>query len=410
MRHKKLIRAAALCAALVIFVLCSPHLAAKSAGAIPAHVMNFTLWKQSGVADQVPVSWAAANATFVETRSPAFAAAFHAAGGQFTVAYSDPNYYYEAADYHSPGDFPEDAFGHDAGGSRISRLQGHGVEYYLLPNSTTALKIYSQVTAKAVASGAYDFLFADGVSDSLAESTFRMSSRPVEIASDRDYVAGMKRLLAAAARPVIINGFNNGNPLAIETYATSSNVAGIYGEECFHSNRGPKTEEAWRNDAQSLLYTTAHDRYAFCGGHGNDPDNRAERLYWLASWWLTFDLRHSVAMEEFESPGDVYVFPEIQLVPTGPLQTAGGNIDRLRASSGVYLREFRSCYEAGSSIGPCAAVVNPSAAASAPLPSTSQTYSRSLSLRENNLFDGGRLGFASPPSVLGPGQAVILVH
>lgn len=385
--------------------------AAAASADVPSHVKNFTFWRQSGIAVGVPASWMATNVTFVETGQPSNAAAFKAAGGRRTIVYSDPNYYYEAADYHSPGDFPERAYAHDPQGNRVTRPQGHGIEYYLLPNSPQALETYRRVTARVV-DDAYDYVFADGVSDTLGTSLYRMSGQPVEIGSDSDYVEGMKRMLAAAARPVIVNGFNNGNPVNIETYVTAPNVAGIYGETCFHRDNGPKGDQIWHNDAAALLYTTEHKRYAFCGGHGTDPDDRAERLYWLASWWLTYDPKYSVAVEVFASSGNVYVFPETQIVPTEPVQSPGEGIDSLRTATGAYVREFRKCYQRTSAIGGCVAVVNPSSSASAPIPSwVLSRYSRVLALDQDNLFNGGTAGFThGVPIILGPNQGAVLAH
>jgi hypothetical protein len=373
----------------------------------PAHVRNFTFWKQSGIATTVPAAWMAANVTFVETGRPSDARDFHAAGGQYAIVYADPDYYFIAPDYHSPGDFPESAFGHDASGARVSRPQGNGIEQYLLVNSPATRDAYRRVTA-SLADDAYDYIFADGVSDSLRTSLYRMSAQPVEIQSGHDYVEGMKRVLAAAARPVIINGYDNGDPIAIETYVTSANVAGVYGETCFVADGGPKMGDRWTSEAHALLFTTAHRRFAFCGGHGKGPNNQTARTYWLASWWLTYDPDYSVAVEVFESPGDVYIFPESRLVPTSPVQSATTDISALRTSGGAYVREFRQCYDNSAAIGPCAALVNPSVT-SVKVPALSQSYSRSLTLDARNLYDGGQIGFTQRvPTTLGPGEAVLL--
>jgi hypothetical protein len=370
------------------------------------HVKNFTFWKQSGIATDVPAAWMAAHVTFVETGRASDARDYRNAGGQYSMVYTDPNYYFVSPGYRSHGDFPEGAFGHDATGARITRPQGDGVEYYLVPNAQTR-DAYRRVTL-ADADVAYDYVFADGVSDSLHTSLYRMSAPPVEPRSDAEYLAGMKAVLAASAKPVIINGYDNGEPLGIETYATSPNIAGIYGEACLETDRGAKTGDRWIREADALLFTTAHQRFAFCGGHGREQNNQAERLYWLASWWLTFDPEYSVAVEVFESPRDVYVFPESQLVPTSPVQSAGSDINSLRTGGGAYVREFRQCYDAGNPIGPCAALVNPSATP-VTVPSLSRPYSRSLTLDARNLFDGGQIGFThSVPATLGPGGAAVV--
>jgi hypothetical protein len=376
------------------------------------HVQNFTFWKQSGIATGVPAAWMASHVTFVETGRAENARDFKSAGGRYTIIYADPNYYFVSANEHSPGNYPESAYGHDANGNHVTRSQGNGVEHYLLPNSPATRDAYSRVTAYlADGPGVYDYVFADGVSDKLQTSLYRMSAQPVEIQSDSDYVQGMKSVLAVAARPVIANGFDNGDPLTeAQNYAGAPNIAGIYGESCMMADNGPKVGNAWMREADALLYTTDRRLLAFCGGHGRDPNNEAGRLYWLASWWLTYDPNYSVAVEVFKAQGGAYVFPETGLVPVGPLQTAGSDINALRTSGGTYAREFQECYADGSSVGACAAVVNPTNA-SAAMPTLSRHYSRALTLDNRDLFDGGRTGLSgTPPSALASGQGVVLLQ
>ena len=401
--HARRMGAAVIAAASFAFLVASLPAAA---GQAPRHVLNFTFWRQSGIALEVPAAWAAANVTFVETGRASDARAFHAAGGRYAVTYAAPDYYYVSPNYRSHGDFDESAFGHDATGARISRPQGQGIEYYLLPTSPAARDVYARVTARD-AGNDYDFVFTDGVSDSLHTSLYRMNAPPVEILTDADYVNGMKSLLAVSARPAIINGYDNGNPLALLTYLGTPNVAAIYGEACLFTDAGPKTGERWAREADALLATTARQRYAFCGGHGKSSE-QAGRLYWLASWWLTYDPMYSVSVEVFESPGDVYVFPESRLVPLAPVESAGTDISTLRTAGGAYVREFRRCYDGGSSIGACAAIVNPSGAP-VTMPQLSLSYSHVLTLDARNLYDGGRIGFSGQiPTMLAPGQAAIL--
>lgn len=181
-------------------LLCGPGPSGAAPAQGPTHVKNFTFWKQSGIATSVPASWMAEHVTFVETGRASDARDFKAAGGLYTIVYTDPNYYFVSSTYRSHGDFPENTFGHDASGARISRPQGNGTEYYLLPNSQTR-DAYRRVTV-ADADDAYDYVLADGVSGSLHTSLYRMSAPPVELSSDAQYLDGMKVVLAASARPV----------------------------------------------------------------------------------------------------------------------------------------------------------------------------------------------------------------
>ncbi|HEY6357377.1 MAG TPA: hypothetical protein VIX35_03985, partial [Vicinamibacterales bacterium] len=333
----------------------------------------YTFWNQSGIATQVPVSWIAAWSDFVETGSSVNANSYHSAGGQYAIAYTNPNYYYVSPTYTAPGNYAENAFGHGSSGVRSQRPQGTGVEYYLNPNSAASQTGFQGIAQSIAAGGGYDYIYGDGVSDSLATSLYRIAPTPVEITTDAQYVSAMKQLLTLSPLPVLINGYNNGNPVTEEEYVGAANIGGVIGEACFTGPTNVYTGQNWIDMANALLYTTQRGAWAICGGRGDYADNRAQRIYWLASWWLTYDPSRSVALELMASDGNpVYVFAEEQLVPTNPLQTAS-SISALQTSTGAYARQFGSCYYDKVAWGACAAIVNPSSTSTA-MPSIVSAY------------------------------------
>jgi hypothetical protein len=377
---------------------------------VPMHVQNYTFWHQSGVANNVPASWMASWATWAEIGTSAYANQFHAAGGKHTVVFTDPNYYYVLPTWTSPGNYPESAFGHGSNGVRTQwdGLYG-GVEYYLLPNSPTAQAGYVGVVKQVTAGGGYDYVYADGVSDSLTVSLWgQRLPKPVEITTNAQYVTGMEQTLAGSSLPTIINGYNNGNPMVETEYVGSPNIAGIFGEDCFTGNKYIHTDNYWIDQENALLYTTRHGIYAICGGRGAELDNRPERIYYLASWWLSYDPHYSVSLAEFASPGNVYVFPEQTIVPTQADQNPS-NISAIRWWTGAYVRWFESCFYQQVWLGRCAAVVNPSSTRSAAIPSLPFVYTHSLTLDGNNLYAGGKVYLStSVPTTLAPASAAIL--
>jgi hypothetical protein len=372
----------------------------------PTHVTTFTFWNQSGIATQVPASWIAQWATYVETRSSAFANQFHSAGGKYAVAYTDPNYYYKSSTWTSPGTYPENSFGHHSG-ARIWRSQGSGTEDYLLPNSSSAQSTFAAVVSSIKSGGGYNYAYADGVSDALTTSLYRFNHAPVEITTNTQYVSGMKTVLGGVSLPVIANGYNNGNPVTQEEYVGATNIAGIFGEACFTYGTGAYTGTNWLNMANALIYTTTHHVVGICGGNGSLSDNRALRNYWLSSWWLTYDPTYSVALEIMGSQGGVYLFAEETLVPYSPLQTATSSIGQLQRSNGVYAREFSGCYLKGVNVGACAAVVNPMSSTLS-IPHLSRSYTRRLVLDNNNLYNGGQVYIETGLPTLGPGTGQII--
>ena len=381
---------------------------------VAAHVQDYTFWQYDGSATNVPASYMAAWATWVETSGSSYANAFHAAGGKYAVAYTDPNYYYVGPGYTAPGNYPETAFGHGSDGTRTQRPEGGGTEYYLNPASAGSQSGYLGIVNAIAASGGFNYIYADGVSDSLATSLYRMSPTPVEITTNAAYVAGMQALMALSPLPMIINGYNNGSPLTVEQeFVGSSNIAAPFGEGCFAYRTSLLTDtpyqHKWSDMANALLATTSRGYPAICGGRGDLADNRALRMYYVASWWLTYDPNYSVSLELMTSSSNVYLFPEQLIVPTNPVQSPGSSISSLQSSTGAYVRQFGACYYDKVAWGSCAAIVNPSYDNTVNMPAVAANYHHALVLDNNNLFDGGQATLSnSVPASLAPGTAIVL--
>jgi hypothetical protein len=373
-----------------------------------SHVADLTEWQISDTATQVSASWMAQWATYALIGQSKYANAFHTAGGKYALAYTNANYWYTSPTYTAPGNYSESAFAHSSGGARVSRPQGTGTEYYLNPNSSAEQSGYAGITSTIKSQGGFNYVYVDGVSSNLNISLYRFSGTPVEITSDAQYVAGMKATMAKSALPTIINGFMNGNPVQEEEYVGATNIAAIFGESCFTTYGAIYTGQTWTNMANALLYTTGAHSPAICIGKGSFADNRALRIYWLASWWLTYDPVYSVAGELVSSTANpVYVFPEELLVPLNPVQTAT-TVSSLQTSTGAYARQFNACYYDRNWRGACAAIVNPTSS-TVSMPSLASGYHHSLALDTNNLYTGGTVSLSSTvPTTLASGQAVVL--
>jgi hypothetical protein len=371
-------------------------------------VTDLTEWQISGSATQVPASWMAQWATYVLTGQKTYANAFHSAGGKYAMAYTNANYWFTSPTYTAPGGYAASAFAHTSTGARITRSQGSGTEYYLDPSSSAEQSGYAAITNTIKSQGGFNYVYVDGVSSSLSMSLYRFNGKPVEITTDAEYIAGMKTTMAQSALPTVINGYMNGNPVQEEQYIGATNIAAIYGESCFTTYSGIYTGQTWTDMANALLDTTAHHMTAMCDGKGGLADNRALRIYWLASWWLTYDPVYSVAGELITSTANpVYVFPEELLVPLNPVQTAT-TVSTLQTSTGAYARQFNACYYNKNWWGACAAIVNPTSSTVA-MPSLTSAYHHSVVLDMNNLYTGGTVSLSTTvPSTLASGQAVIL--
>ncbi len=214
-----------------------------------------------------------------------------------------------------------------------------------------------------------------------------------------------------SALPLIINGSDpvTGQPAYGGAFLRQPFVRGAVHEGCLRDEHGPKTErrDGWRNDVESLLANTKLQRWAVCFMLGAPtPENR---VYALASWWLTYDARWSVAAPIDPVPSQSALLPEYGIVPASPVRTAL-RVRDLRAESGAYVREFAGCYEHRTFVGGCAAIVNPAQQAVA-FPRLAGRYRRTLALTGGDVMHGGAATWnPGLPHMLEPGSAAVVAR
>lgn len=200
---------------------------------------------------------------------------------------------------------------------------------------------------------------------------------------------------------------------------------------------GKAVDRYWKQDLNSGIEVISARKmfvsYEYIGNQGGThrgvPVDVDQRGYIYASFMLLFDWNYSVYKTgawgaTLKTAAPVLVLPENLLVPLEPLQTAHwpqriGQLEK----NGVYVREFKTCAYAGTPIGPCAALVNPSSNAPAPLPALQQTYGHRIAFTGNNgaftgrhgtpnYGDTGDVAFASAgvPATIPPAGWAILVR
>jgi hypothetical protein len=381
---------------------------------IPSHVRVYAFYGELGVASSVPASWMAANANFV-VGPPSNIEAFHAAGGQYGIAYTDP-VDVVPANYEPMWNVSEDGWFHDSTGTRVHRLLFGNVQNSLNPSANSTRSAFQALTSSiATSSRGYTFVEVDNVDWDLRSAWWHYNSSGVEIATNTAYDIAMEGLLGYSTLPTIFNGLHDnagGLPVSGDTVFLPYSSGGL-SENCMQDALGPLHDSAWLFSENTMLYTTQQHKWAICEGQSTtgSTDNRRDRTYFLASWWLTYDPNYSVAFPAFASTGSVFVFPEYQIVPTLPLQSGTTNVSSLITSTGAYARQFSACYIANVSIGGCAAVVNPSSTITVAMPSLSSSYHHILVLDTNNTYYHGLIGWTTTmPAALSPEQAVILAN
>lgn len=412
---------------------------------IPRHVLTLAYYGAGHQAEDVPASWMAAHVDFTEQSEyyPNLSRAFHKAGGRYTVLYVDPIFQYHCDGSPPSGKCsdqlssagPESAWYHSEGSiaaaSRIYKRAGDfGYANAINQGSPAAQAHFKTVTRRYVDEGGYDFLFCDDTVDSLSPQRtspfYNWNAQPFEEGGSNESLRlHVDQMINSGAAPCITN---NGTTAYVGTKYPDANVAGTAREECFadfspYAIDGKDTLTApgnntWtqvENDILSVLLLH-HQKYYFCFGEyyggASHPD---VRLYYLASWWLSYDPSWSVAVPKITSPPDphgyeVEVYPEYGIVPRNPVQSATTpDVNQLRTPTGAYVREFATCYQDGAPIGGCAAVVNPSATATVSMPPMTRAYKSSLVVNGASWYMGGTATWTgSVPASLSPAQGIIL--
>lgn len=222
--------------------------------------------------------------------------------------------------------------------------------------------------------------------------------------------------IANSKNPVIFNGYGLNSDAG--TIIKVSSVLGGVVEGCYAtwSNPSPPytTGSGWTIDENLQLAAAAANKLFFCYNTGAQVGSSytALRSYIYASFLLSYSATSSVLWDTFTTSSDVHVFPETKIVPTSPLVSAPSSISSLESSTGVYVREYSACYLAGTSIGHCAAVVNPSASASAAMPTLKQAYSHTMAISGAGILDGGSVSASGSqaPSTIPAKTGYVLIQ
>ena len=400
---------------------------------VPHHVLTWYYYGLNDVNANVPPRTMAAYADFVEDDgyTAPHAEAFKRAGGRFAGAYTDPAYVpYCSPPFGVPNggcggpignlvSHDESAWFHGPDGARVHRADGKYYQDALNPAAASARAAYRKATGAILAKApSLDLFFADDYggpwrhgNNSPKDAWFYDFNDPgVEIRDDATFVRAAAAMLGSAARPVIVNGADpeTGAPAYGGAYLLAPRVWGAAHEGCFRNGDRVLTDakDAWRSEEDSLLAVSLLQRYTVCFMMGTPTP--ANRTYALASWWITYDPRWSVAAPIDPVPNASAILPEYDIVPRAPLRTAARTVRELRDGGGAYVREFGACYQAGRAIGPCAAVVNPTANALA-VPRLHERYGAALVLDARDALSGGTASWRrGPPGEVGAGNALVL--
>lgn len=370
-----------------------------------------------------------------------------AAAGIGVVEYTNPNRQAQAGIPHFPDNEPGD-YAVDCTGARIYKV-GVGVPtppppvptptpldlsvYLMDPHSANLASSWAgEVTGFAQSVGSSPTFVFEDQADSLAGLS---RQPPCDYAQPDWTTAGdaMDEAMLASASgdgvqtQILYNGLDTGWNAPSPTYTPSAmglnaSTSGGMAENCYSKVPGatrvrpaptpyPAHDDQWLSTENVEIAMAASGDLFVCNANSDatvDAGNRTElRKYVIASLLLTYDPAATVVDEQFRTKSGLSVFPESQMFAQSPIDPTPSQISDLLIG-GVYARRYAACSIAGSPIGACVVVVNPSSSGAHPFPYPGQ-YDGTVHITGGGVLEPGSQVFlsASPPPAVQPESAII---
>lgn len=311
--------------------------------------------------------------------------------GMKTLVYVDPWRQASSDPLYTSDD---STFSHDCGGVRIPIAESATTTQFLMnPASSTLQSLLNSWEGREQSTGHVDAFFFDDT-----DTVSGLASLGCNV-SQSDWDTASAAIVNASRSAVVFNGF--GMSSDSQNLVTSSNVKGAMLEQCYGSDSQPTppytTGSQWIANENLEIAAQQAGKLFFCYNNNSTADgasSTAVRAYIYASFLLTYSST-AVLWENFATPSGLHVFPETELVPTNPSNNAPASVSDLESPTGVYVREYGSCYIASKSVGPCAALVNPDQSAHG-IPSLHQSYGHTMALSGEGILDGGGVSVSGP--------------
>ena len=228
----------------------------------------------------------------------------------------------------------------------------------------------------------------------LCHSTQEISDDAAEVRAHANFVNAMYHLNGSPMR-FFYQGSSFNNPLDVSAFSTSNRFVGLTCEGCIANSVGSVRPNMYAKVLDSMAAVDASSGAYVLISHGSSPAGSAaqilQRLVTTGIVWLGYSEGHTIVWPDLEdNTANLAVWPEDLIYPSAPLESMVRGATDLEVASGVYRREFASCYQGGLVIGPCATIVNATSSAltirSAWL---SQSYRHAVTLSGGDVLSGG---------------------
>ncbi len=351
----------------------------------------------------------------------------HADGRTYcsVMAYLDPNHIYSPT-WPIVQDTQESWWLHEPGYTDSAhRLVDHSSDWgdsYLLNDADSAVDEWYQNWVRA-SYPSVDGLLIDEVAGSARAQFYGTGyTSTEEIPDDAAVLAEHERMAAALTRTdgsaymQVDNGLgpNPYQPTDVPLLNGPGDVAGLFTEG-----------NPYDNGTLTTFYSTLLDDMAYVDQETNDflvllsydsAGSLRGRRVQAATVLLGYSPGHIVSWPDLEqNSGDLAIWPEEGLYSSDPIQTMGapggpgclqgtgevcpvGGHNDVQVATGVYRREFRSCYDQGTPIGGCAVVMNDTAeAVTVQRRWLTLDYQHQITMNGGDVQSGGSLDVSDAP-------------
>jgi Concanavalin A-like lectin/glucanases superfamily len=223
-------------------------------------------------------------------------------------------------------------------------------------------------------------------------------------------------LANASALPVIGNngGFTNSYDLQ---WLAATQVRGAMMEGVWD---GASSTTLWIAAADAILNYHGRSKYVVEYESSDTAVATSRLFYQIASHWIVYDPTYSIeALAEINGATTTAgtndtTFPEESVVPSSPRVATPSNNDVTTfqtSTAGLFVREYATCYQDGTSIGRCAAIVNTNST-SKTITGLSFSYGHALSRNTSTSWAAGGTAQWSTtvPTTIGAKTGVILAQ
>lgn len=239
-----------------------------------------------------------------------------------------------------------------------------------------------------------------------------------ELTTDAAIIAAHGAFASALSQPTFTNGLD---PTPSQEAGASGKFVGGSCENCIIDGGTYRTSYyAKILTLMALVDAVPNEAFVMINDGSSAAGSSAQigqRLVTFAVAWLGYSQGHTIVDANLESNNEnLPVWPEEMLVPTGPVESMSTSANDIQVSTNVWRREFSACYQNGTAIGPCAAILNGNASAVTVSSSwLKQTYGHLVTLSGGDVFSGGSLSLTSTAFKAGStsvpaDQAILLVR